>query len=58
MKKIIMLISFIGLVLTILPSFFVFAKIITPNLNSILMIIGTLTWFISAPLWMKKSDEL
>ncbi len=47
-------ISYLGLVLTLLPSFLVFAGIIDIDTNKNLMLIGTAIWFISAALWQKK----
>jgi len=57
MKTLLKLVSLIGLLATIVPSFLVFADIITLDTNKLLMIVGTLLWFISAPLWMNKKVE-
>ena len=57
MKTVLKLVSLIGLLATIVPSFLVFADIITLDTNKLLMIVGTLLWFISAPLWMDKKVE-
>jgi hypothetical protein len=57
MKKILIIISFIGLVLTLLPSFLVFANAISWDTYLLLMNVGTIMWFVSAPFWMEKKDE-
>jgi hypothetical protein len=57
MKKILIIISFIGLALTLLPSFLVFANAISWDTYLLLMNIGTIMWFVSAPFWMGKKVE-
>jgi hypothetical protein len=58
MKKIILItISFIGLALTIIPSFLVFDQKIPLEQNKTLMFIGTLVWFVTAPFWMKRKKD-
>jgi len=57
MKIFLTILSFIGLALTILPSFLVFSKIINWETHLTLMTIGTLLWFLTVPFWMKKEDE-
>ena len=57
MKIILIIISFIGLLLTVLPAFLVFSKTISWNLYITLIFIGTMIWFLTAPFWMKKEDE-
>ena len=54
MKRILMLISFVSLGMTIVPAFLVFAQKISMEHNKILMFVGTLGWFLTAPFWMKK----
>ncbi|MBN2167493.1 MAG: hypothetical protein JW717_14550 [Marinilabiliaceae bacterium] len=54
MKIILKIISALGLVLTIIPSLFVFNGTITMQNNYWLMGIGMLLWFGSAPFWMKS----
>jgi len=58
MKTLLMIVSFCGLVLTILPAFLVFAGKIDFNYHIILMIVGTILWFLSAPFWLNKREEL
>ena len=50
-------ISFIGLLMTIIPSFFLFINKIDISDNYLLMAIGTLIWFVSAPFWMNKKSK-
>ncbi len=58
MRTVLKIISFIGLLLTIVPSFFVFANRLPIEMHYTLMLIGTFVWFLSAPFWMleKKTD--
>jgi len=48
------IVSLIGLVLTLLPSFLVFANAISWDTYLLLMNVGTIMWFVSAPFWMGK----
>ncbi|MCK5456626.1 MAG: hypothetical protein KAI45_05815 [Melioribacteraceae bacterium] len=57
MKTLLKLVSLVGLLATIVPSFLVFADIITLDTNKLLMMLGTLLWFISVPFWMNKKVE-
>ena len=57
MKTLLKIVSLVGLLVTIVPSFLVFADIITLDTNKLLMILGTLLWFISVPFWMDKKVE-
>jgi len=47
-------VSAVGLALTAVPSFLVFAGVIEWDAHANLMIVGTLLWFATAPLWMKE----
>jgi hypothetical protein len=53
-KQILKIISFAGLLLTIIPSFMVFFQGIELDTNKYLMLFGTVLWFGSAPFWMNK----
>ena len=57
MQSILKIISFIGLALTVVPSFLVFSGAIELNFHKTLMLIGTLLWFVTAPFWMNKQKE-
>jgi len=54
MKNILKFVSFTGLILTILPAVFVFTGTIELQLHKWLMLIGTIMWFGTAPLWINK----
>ena len=51
-------ISFIGLVLTLLPSFFVLTGSIDLEMNKNLMLLGTAMWFLTVPFWINKRSNL
>lgn len=57
MKKLASTISVLSLLLTLLPSFFVYLQLIDLETNKILMLIGTLGWFLSAPYWINKAAD-
>ena len=48
--------SFVGLGLTVVPAFLVFSGTLTWNTHAVLMGIGALLWFVTAPFWMVKED--
>ncbi|MCK5455490.1 MAG: hypothetical protein KAI45_00095 [Melioribacteraceae bacterium] len=54
MKSLLKLVSLIGLVVTIVPAFLVFTDVITLSNSKVLMMVGTILWFVSAPFWMNK----
>ena len=45
-----------GLLLTVVPAMLVFWGAIAFPLHAKLMAVGTLAWFASAPLWMKRES--
>jgi hypothetical protein len=57
MKLLVKFISYIGLGLTLIPAFLVFTGNISFDSSKILMFIGTIIWFVSAPGWMNKNEE-
>lgn len=57
MLAILKIISYIGLILTVVPSFLVFSGAIELSFHKTLMLIGTLLWFFTAPFWMNKQKE-
>ena len=57
MKLLIKFISYIGLVLTLTPSLLVFTGNISLDSCKMLMLIGTIVWFVSAPSWMNKAEK-
>jgi hypothetical protein len=48
--------SFVGLVLTVIPAFLVFSGRLTWDTHALLMAVGALLWFVTAPFWMVKDD--
>ena len=54
MKTILKIISFSGLVLTVIPAFMHFYSEITWDTHADLMLAGMIVWFLTAPVWMKK----
>ena len=52
MKKVLMLLSLIGLCLTLIPSYFVFKGSLSWNSHAQLMLAGMVLWFLTAPFWM------
>ena len=57
MKNALKVLSFLGLALTVLPSFFVLNGLLGVNDYKLLMLAGTLGWFITAPFWIFKEKE-
>ncbi len=57
MRTLLMVLSYIGLALTILPSFFVFKQVISWDLHAQLMLAGMFLWFLTAPFWMQKKKD-
>ncbi|MEQ8241104.1 MAG: hypothetical protein RIA69_17945 [Cyclobacteriaceae bacterium] len=54
MKTILKIISLIGLILTLVPALLVFYGVIDKSTDFMLMTIGVVLWFASAPFWMKN----
>ena len=57
MRVLALVIAFSGLILTIVPSFFVFLGDLSWEVHSRLMLIGMLLWFIFAPIGMKSKEQ-
>ena len=57
MQTLLKLISYIGLILTVVPSFLVFSGVIELSFHKSLMFAGMLMWFLTAPFWMNKNEE-
>jgi hypothetical protein len=57
MKQLVKFISYIGLGLTLIPSFLVFTGNISLDSSKMFMFVGTIIWFVSAPSWMNKAEE-
>ena len=54
MKNLAKISSILGLLLTGIPAFLVFAQQIDLDTNKWLMLIGTIVWFVSAPFAYSK----
>jgi hypothetical protein len=54
MKKILQFISYLGLILTVLPGFLVFMGKMSFENYKTWVLIGTLVWFTTAPFWINK----
>jgi len=48
--------SFVGLGLTVVPAFLVFSGTLSWNTHAVLMAVGALLWFVTAPFWMVEED--
>jgi len=48
--------SFVGLGLTVVPTFLVFSGTLTCDTHAALMAVGALLWFVTASFWMVKED--
>lgn len=48
--------SFLGLGLTVVPAFLVWAGVLTWDTHATLMLVGTVLWFVTAPFWMENPD--
>ena len=57
MKKGLMIISYVGLALTAVPAFFVFAGKLSFDQYKLLMIAGAVLWFTTAPLWIDRGTK-
>ena len=55
MKVILRIISYSGLLLTILPSFLVYADLVTMEKHKLIALIGSVMWLSTAPFWLNKN---
>ncbi len=58
MRTLTIIISFIGLAMTIIPSFLVFTGEASMDQNKTFMLIGTFLWFGSVPFWMNNKKAI
>lgn len=49
--------SFVGLGLTVVPAFLVFSGTLTWHTHAVLMAVGAVVWFTTAPFWMAGDDS-
>lgn len=54
MRTLLKVISYIGLALTVIPSFLVVAGSLSLDTHKLLMAIGMILWFAASPFWMDK----
>lgn len=54
MRILLILISIVGLILTIVPSILVFVQQISLEAHKQLMLVGMILWFSTAFFWMKE----
>lgn len=52
MRTLLMALSYVGLALTVVPAFLVFAGSIEWSTHATLMVVGAAVWFVTAPFWM------
>ena len=52
------ILSYIGLILVVVPPFLVFNKIINLDLYKDLLLAGTLIWLFNAPFWINEKKKL
>ena len=53
MKRIFQIVSALGLLLTVVPSFFVFYQKITWQTHARLMVLGAVLWFSTSFFWIR-----
>jgi len=58
MRKILIIISFIGLGLTIIPSIMVLTGEVSIDQNKFMMLTGTILWFSTVAFWMNKKKTI
>lgn len=56
MESFLKLVSTAGLLLSVVPAFLVFAGSITWSTHALLMAVGMVLWFVSAPFWMEDES--
>jgi hypothetical protein len=57
MRRLFKTASVVGLILTVMPAFMVYADMIAWRTHAAWMLIGTVLWFATAPFWMVEPDE-
>jgi uncharacterized membrane protein len=56
MDKILKLLSVIGLILSLVPAFLTFYRAISFEQYTLLLLIGSILWFTTAPSWINKKQ--
>lgn len=57
MRTLLMIISYFGLGLTIIPSILVFKGVMSMDMNKNLMMLGTVMWFGTVAFWMDRKKK-
>lgn len=57
MRTLLKIISYIGLILTVIPSILYFMEKISQEASNDLMTLGMILWFVSAPFWINSKVE-
>ena len=57
MRKLAWILSMAGLALNVVPAFLVFSGTIKWPTHATLMLVGTLLWFVTAPVWIRDRSE-
>jgi len=57
MRTLLKLISYLGLILTVIPSILYFMGNISQETSHDLMALGMILWFVSAPFWINSKVE-
>lgn len=58
MRKVLIVISIIGIILTVVPAFLVLTGVLSLEENKNLMLLGTVFWFVSAPYWLNRNEGI
>jgi hypothetical protein len=56
MRFLLSLLSLVGLLLTVVPSFLVLSGNLEWQVHARLMLVGMVFWFVSAPFWMESEN--
>jgi heme/copper-type cytochrome/quinol oxidase subunit 4 len=57
MKNLLKIGSFLGLGLTVIPAFLVFSGVLTWDTHAVLMAVGAVLWFATAPFWLYRDNS-
>ncbi len=57
MKTFLKTLSFIGILMTIVPSILVLKGVMDLETNHVIMAVGMLLWFTATPFWMDKQAK-
>ena len=57
MRYMLIVLSALGLCLTVVPSLLVFYGLLSWKIHTQLMFAGMILWFVTAPMWMNKETQ-